>query len=341
MTTSTTGPETPATVASRLTSVRATLRKNAADLTPVGALLLLIAVFAVLDSDFLTVKNWQGIASQSAVPLVLGVGMTFVILMTAIDLSLEGMLVASSLTVALLVADKTNDVDIGMFPAAVVGIGIGVVMGFVNGFVNTKFKIPSFMVTLGMWSIGLGIGKILFGNIPPRIDVDVRRWGFTEFLGIQRIFYFALIVVAVGFIIQKWTRLGRYAYAIGGNEELAGQSGINISRYKIYVFMLAGGIFGLGGSFLLTRTGVGDLRAAEGFLFLTISGVVIGGTLLMGGRGGVLHSTVGIILMMVLKNGLVVLGVSQFWQDTIQGFIVVAAVVITGLASRRRMRVVP
>ena len=111
MTTSTTGPETSATVASRLTSVRAMLRKNAADLTPVGALLLLIAVFTVLDSDFLTVRNWQGIASQSAVPLVLGVGMTFVILMTAIDLSLEGMLVASSLTVALLVADLEQIIE--------------------------------------------------------------------------------------------------------------------------------------------------------------------------------------------------------------------------------------
>jgi ribose transport system permease protein len=86
---------------------------------------------------------------------------------------------------------------------------------------------------------------------------------------------------------------------------------------------------------------VGDLRAVQGFLFLTIAGVVIGGTLLMGGRGGVLHSSVGIMLMMILNNGMVISGVSQFWQDTVAGFIVVAAVVVTGWASRRRMRVVP
>ncbi len=341
MTTSTAGPDTK-TPAARLADLRSFLRDNAAGLAPIAALLLLMAVFTVIKpGDYLTLKNFQGVASQAAVPLVLGVGMTYVILLGAIDLSVEGTLVASSLTVALLVADKTNTTDIGMFPAAMIGVAIGVLAGFINGFVNTRFKIPSFMVTLGMWSVGLGVGKILFGTTPPRIEVDVRSWGFTRLFGIQRLFYFALLVVLVGWIIQKWTKLGRYAYAIGGNEELAAQSGINVARYKTYVFMFTGGIFGLGGSFLLTRTGVGDLRAAEGFLFLTIAGVVIGGTLLMGGRGGVLHSSVGIILMMVLKNGMVVLGVSQFWQDTIQGFIVVAAVVITGLASRRRMRVVP
>jgi ribose transport system permease protein len=322
------------------------LGKRAADLAPVGALLLLMIVFTIADRQFLTWGNFRGVFDQSAVPLVLGVGMTYVILLGAIDLSVEGMLVASSLAVALLVADKTNDVDIGMFPALVVGILIGVAMGFVNGLVNTRFKIPSFMVTLGMWSVGLGIGQILFGNVPPRIENEVRAWGSYgnnpfRWFGVTRLFYLALAVVFIGYLIQRWTKVGRYAYAIGGNEELAKQSGINIARYKTYAFMLAGAMFGLAGGMLLTRTGVGDLRAAQGFLFLTIAGVVIGGTLLMGGRGGVLHSSVGIFIMVVLNNGMVVLGVSQFWQDAVAGFIVVAAVVITGLASRRRMRVVP
>jgi ribose transport system permease protein len=337
--TTTSGSRAPA-------GIRSALRKRAADLAPVGALLLLMIVFTVADRQFLTWGNFRGVFDQSAVPLVLGVGMTYVILLGAIDLSLEGILVASSLAVALLVADKTNSVDIGMFPALVVGILIGTAMGFVNGFVNTRFKIPSFMVTLGMWSIGLGIGQILFGNVPPRIENEVRSWGSYgnnpfRWFGVTRLFYLALAVVLVGYFIQRWTRLGRYAYAIGGNEELARQSGINVARYKTFVFMFAGGVFGLAGGMLLTRTGVGDLRAAQGFLFLTIAGVVIGGTLLMGGRGGVLHSSVGIFIMVVLNNGMVVLGVSQFWQDAVAGFIVVAAVVITGLASRRRMRVVP
>jgi len=326
--------------------IRSALTRRAADLAPVGALVLLMIVFTIADRQFLTWGNFKGVFDQSAVPLVLGVGMTYVILLGAIDLSVEGILVASSLAVALLVADKTNSVDIGMFPALVVGILIGVAMGFVNGFINTRFKIPSFMVTLGMWSVGLGIGQILFGNVPPRIENEVRAWGSYgnnpfRWFGVTRLFYLALAVVFVGFLIQRWTRLGRYAYAIGGNEELAKQSGINIARYKTFVFMFAGGAFGLAGGMLLTRTGVGDLRAAQGFLFLTIAGVVIGGTLLMGGRGGVLHSSVGIFIMVVLNNGMVVLGVSQFWQDAVAGFIVVAAVVITGLASRRRMRVVP
>jgi ribose transport system permease protein len=221
-----------------------------------------------------------------------------------------------------------------------IGVVIGATFGWVNGMVNTKARIPAFMVTLGTWSIGLGIAEILFGLEPPRVELAARSWGFDRWLGISRIFFVAIAVVAAGYIIQRWTRVGRYAYAIGGAEELTRQSGVNVNRYKVIVFMIAGAAFGLASSMLLARVGVGDIRAASGFLFTTIAGVVIGGTLLSGGRGGVLHSSVGILIMVVLNNGMVLSGVSQFWQDTVAGFIVVAAVVITALGARRRMRVV-
>jgi ribose transport system permease protein len=334
----TSGTSTPTTT--RAERTRAGLRRYAPDLAPVAALLLLSVAFAISNSTFLTPANLKGIADQAAVPLVLGVGMTFVILMGAIDLSLEGTLAASSLAVALLMADKTNDLDIGTPWAVLAGVGIGALVGFVNGFVNTKARIPSFMVTLGTWSIGLGIAQILFGNVPPRVEVAARAWGFNRWFGISHIFYLALGVIALGYVIQRQTRLGRYAYAIGGGEDLCRQSGVNVDRFKIFVFMLAGGAFGLAGAMLLSRTGVGDLRAAGGFLFTTIAGVVIGGTLLSGGRGGVLHSSVGIMVMVVLSNGMIISGVSQFWQDAVAGLIVVAAVVVTGWTSRRRMRVV-
>lgn len=303
------------------------------------ALLVLVLFFAIANHKFLTLTNLRSLADQAAIPLVLGVGMTFVILLGAIDLSLEGNMAATSMAVALLMADQTNDFDIGPW-AVLVGVGIGALFGWVNGIVNTKARIPAFMVTLGTWSIGLGIAEILFGSEPPRVELAARAWGFNRLLGISRIFYLALAVVAVGYVIQRWTRVGRYAYAIGGAEELTRQSGVNVGRYKIFVFMIAGAIFGLASAMLLTRVGVGDIRAANGFLFTTIAGVVIGGTLLSGGRGGVLHSSVGILIMVVLSNGMVLAGVSQFWQDAVSGFIVVGAVVVTAIGARRRMRVV-
>jgi len=307
---------------------------------PTAALLLLSFAFAMANPKFLTAANLKNLADQSAIPLVLGVGMTFVILLGAIDLSVEGNLATTSLVVALVMADQTNALDIGSW-GILLGVIVGVVFGFVNGFVSVSGRIPTFMVTLGTWSIGLGIGQILFGGEPPRLELSARAWGIDRlFFGVTNLFFVALGVILIGWLIQRQTKLGRYAYAIGGGEEMAKQSGINVGMYKIFLFTLAGAAFGLAGAMLLARTGVGDIRAVGGFLFTTISGVVIGGTLLSGGRGGVLHSSVGILTMVVLRNGMILSGVDQFFQDAVQGFILIAVLVITAWPNRRRMRFV-
>jgi ribose transport system permease protein len=318
---------------------RASLRRLVTDGGPILALFVLVVFFSIANHKFVSVTNLRSLADQAAIPLTLGTGMTFVILLGAIDLSLEGNLAATSMLVALLMADQTNSVDLGPW-AILIAILMGAAFGLVNGFVNTRFRIPAFMVTLGTWYVGLGIAEILFGLEPPRAEMSARAWGFDRWLGISRIFFVAIGVIAVGYVIQRWTRVGRYAYAIGGAEELTRHSGVNVNRYKIFAFMFAGATFGLAGAMLIARTGVGDIPAAKGFLFTTIAGVVIGGTLLSGGRGGVLHSSVGILIMVVLNNGMNLSGVSQYWQDAIAGFIVVGAVVFTALGARRRMRVV-
>ena len=143
-----------------------------------------------------------------------------------------------------------------------------------------------------------------------------------------------------GWLIQRYTRLGRYAYAIGGAEEVLALSGVKVAPYKVAVFTLAGAFYGLGGVMVTSQLGAGLVQAGKGYDFLAITAAVVGGTLLTGGRGGVLHTTVGVLLIVVLTNGLVQVGVSPYWQGGVQGLIVVAAVAAAVVPLRHRNQVV-
>ena len=307
---------------------------------PVLALAVLCLALALLADRFATVANLKAIADQASIPAVLAVGLSFVIVMGAIDLSIEGIMAAAAIITALLVANERNDLDLGLLGVAI-AVAVGAGLGFLNGIINARLRVPSFMVTLGMGSIGLGIATILFGDRPPRIsDPSIRAWGLDEFLGLPRFAFVALGCVAVGYAIQRYTRMGRYAFAIGGGEDLARLSGLRVERYKTIVFAFAGALFALGGAMAAARVGIGSPTAGSGQLFATITAVVVGGTLLSGGRGGVLPSTVGLLIVTVLGNGLVLLGVDDSIQRAVQGAIIVAAVAATTWSARDRLRVI-
>ncbi len=314
-------------------------RRRLAAWGPVLTLLLLMLVLTLLNSKFATAANLKTVANQSAIPLVLGVGLAMVILLGAIDLSIEGVMVAAMFSIALLAANNVNDNDLGVL-AILIGLGIGASFGLANGLVNAYLRIPSFMVTFGTWFVGIGVAQKLLGRQPPRIDLEARSWVIEQRFGIQQMFYIALVVVVLGAVVLRFTRLGRHIYAIGGNEELAAQSGVRVRRVKVTVFALAGMLSGLAGAFALGRAGVADVTASQGRLFTTIAGVVLGGTLLSGGRGGVLQSSVGIVIMIVLRNGMILAGVDPFLQDAAEGGIVIAAVIAMNWSSRAKLRVV-
>ena len=320
----------------RLTPRRRRLLAAWGPVLTLGALMLALTI---INSKFATAANLKTIANQSAIPLVLGVGLAMVILLGAIDLSIEGVMAATMFSVALMAANNVNDLDLGVL-AVIIGLGIGAAFGVVNGVVNAYLRIPSFMVTFGTWFIGIGVAQRLLGRQPPRIDLEARNWVIVQQFGIQQMFYIALIVVALGALLLRFTRLGRHIYAIGGNEELAAQSGVHVRRVKVTVFAMAGMLSGLGGAFALGRVGVADVTASQGRLFTTIAGVVLGGTLLSGGRGGVLQSSEGIIIMIVLRNGMILSGVDPFLQDAVEGAIVIAAVIAMNWSARAKLRVV-
>ncbi len=278
------------------------------------------------------------IAQASVIPLVLAIGATFIILMGSIDLSIEGVVALGAVLTSLLVKNGANDLDLGLLGVALV-LATGALVGLVNGVIHVRLRIPSFMVTLGTWFIAAGIANAALGGIAVRINDPLVRG-----LVLQRVLWFpwgvwlALAALAVAWFIQDHTRLGRYMYALGGGEELAALSGIPAARVRILAFMLAGVFYALGGVLSGAELGLGNAQVGQGRLFTAITAVVVGGTALSGGEGGVLQTLVGVLIVTVLANGMVLMGVSPSIQTAVQGLMIIAAVSLS--IDRKRLRIV-
>jgi ribose transport system permease protein len=305
------------------------------------ALVLLVVVFAVLNPDsFPTVVNLQTVLDQASTPLIIGVGATLVILLGCIDLSVEGLMSACGLTFVLLSANSRTDSDLGLWAIAV-GVVVGALLGLANGLVHTVLKIPSFIVTLGMGFVGFGIATLLFGNeqLPFLADGGIKQWPTDKFLGLTHSFWLAALVVAVGVVVSRYTRLGRYTYAIGNNERIARDNGVAVARYKVAVFTIAGACSGLAGVLATMQLGSAPARVGIGMLFLTIAAVVIGGTSLGGGQGGIVRTAVGVLMLTVINNGLIHSGVSPNVQTAVSGGVLIVAIVMASWPHRSRLRI--
>lgn len=304
-------------------------------------LVLLIVIFALINPDsFPSLVNLQTILDQASVPLILGVGATFVILLGCIDLSVEGLMSACGVAFVLLSANSRTTADLGLW-AIVIGVALGALLGLANGLVHTLLKVPSFIVTLGVGFVGFGIATLLFGSdqLPFLAEGGVKTWPTAKFLGLAHSFWLAAVVVVLGIIVSKYTRLGRYTYAIGNNEQIARDNGVQVGRYKVAVFTIAGGCSGLAGVLTTMQLGSAPARIGIGMLFLTIAAVVIGGTSLAGGKGGILRTTVGVLLLTVINNGLIHSGVSPNVQSAVSGGVLVVAIIMAAWPYRSRLRI--
>lgn len=309
------------------------------DAGPPIALVVVFLVFSVLSSDFRTFGNVQNIMDTAAVLAVVTCGITFVLMMGSIDLSAPGVMGASAIAVALLVANNRNDNDLGLI-GVLIAILLAAALGCLSGFALVMLKVPSFMTTLGVSAVGLGIATLMFAGVQPNIsDETLASLAVDRLLGFSYLTWVAVACVLVGYLIQRYSRLGRYAFAIGGAEEVLSLSGVKVAPYKVAVFTLAGAFYGLAGVMVTSQLSAGLVQAGKGYDFAAITAAVVGGTLLTGGRGGVLHSAVGVLLVTVLTNGLVQIGVSPYWQGGVQGLIVVVAVAAAVAPQRRRNQV--
>ena len=301
-------------------------------------LALLCAIIAAINPRFLSAGNAVRIAQAAMIPLVLAIGATFVILMGSIDLSVEGVVALGAVLTSLLVRNGASALDLGLLGVALVLL-TGAAMGLVNGVVHVRLRIPSFMVTLGTWFIGAGIANAVLGGTAVRItDPLVRGLALQRVLGFPWGVWVALAALALAWFIQDYTRLGRYMYALGGGEELAAFSGIPVARVRIATFTLAGLFYALGGVLSGAQLGLGNAQVGQGRLFTAITAVVVGGTALSGGEGGVLQTLVGVLIVAVLGNGMVLMGISPSIQTAVQGLMIIAAVALS--TDRKHLRIV-
>jgi ribose transport system permease protein len=313
-------------------------------LRPWGPCLALVALcigFSLVEPRFATTENFWLIADRCAIPLILTVGMTFVVLQGSIDLSIEGVMAASSLAVAMLVLNSRSGLALGLL-GGVLAVLAGAGIGLLNGLVVTRLRVPSFMATLGVWSVALGLAMLLSGGQPPLIrDAALRSLGLGRTGGVPNLALVAVLVLSIGLVLQHYTRFGRYSMAIGGGERLARQAGIPVERYKLLAFVLCGLLAGLGGVLESARIGLGHVDIGLGQMFATVTAVVIGGTSLSGGRGGVLQSAVGALMLGVLANGMIFVGVTPDIQKAVQGAIILTASLFATWHLRSRLRIVP
>ena len=310
-------------------------------LAELAILLALIVIFSILNpASFPTLTNLDTILNNAAIPIVVGVGASAVVLTGRIDLSVEGVMGAAGMTFVLLSANSRETADIGWlaWPAA---LALGAGLGALTGAIHALAKVPSFIVSLGMWYVGLGIAAMLFGYemIPFLSSEAMVAWPTQSPLGLPNSFLLALVVVALGWFLESNTRLGRSAYAIGNNETVARMTGIPVTRYVIILFAFAGACSALAGIMGSLSLGAGAANLGVGMLFLTLAAIVIGGTPLGGGRGGALRTVMGVLILSTLYNGLILAGVDPQVQSGVSGIVLVVAVIAAGWSQRAKLRV--
>ncbi|MFW6047472.1 MAG: ABC transporter permease [Candidatus Woesearchaeota archaeon] len=288
-------------------------------------LLVIIVFFSISSPHFLKISNLMNIVRQVSIIGVIASGMTFVILMGDFDLSV-GSLVALSGVIAALI-----QVEIGMNSAFSVLITLFIVtlFGVINGILIVKLNVPAFVTTLGMMSAARGLALIISDGYPiSGLNKGFRQIGAGYIFNIPTPIIIYVLSIVISYIVLSKTKFGRLIYGIGGNLEAVELSGIDADKYRIIVFAISAFAAALSGIILAGRINSGQPTAGTGFELEVISAVVIGGTSLSGGKGGVIGTFFGAMLVGILGNGFNLLGISSFYQQLVQGIVIVIAVMV-------------
>jgi len=324
--------------------VGSTLRRLRSIFSSQSAALFLVLValavfFSVLRPDaFPKVANVMNMATNASILLVLAVGSTFVILTGGIDLSINGVLVFSGVIAAMAMVAVGGDNPGVLLVGLVCGVAAGTAWGLMNGFLVAKARIPALIVTLGTMGMSLGLALLLtrgvdISDVPESLVLTV---GSGRVGGIPILVIITAVVFVVGALVLTFTRFGRYTYAVGSSPEACRRASIDVTAHLIKVYMLAGMLSGLAGYLSLARFATTTLSGHLTDNLQVIAGVVIGGTSLFGGSGGMMGTLIGIIIPVMLLDGFVVLGLPPFWQQVAVGAVLIGAVYFDQL--RRELR---
>ncbi|MCD7921722.1 MAG: ABC transporter permease [Clostridiales bacterium] len=300
-------------------------------------LVALVVLFSVAGSGFFSLSNLTSLLRTGAVYILFGCGMTFVMISGKIDLSIGSI-------AALVGCAASICMQAGMtpIPASLVGIAIGLACGFVNGFCIAKLKVPFFIMTAGMMYAASGLALVITRETSIRIAdnenaaVQFTFWGSKTIGIIPSQFIVAIIFFVICFYLIRNTKLGRYTYAIGSNEQTARLSGVNVDRYNILIFTLNGLAAAIAGLVLASRLRTGSPNIADGgYNILAIAAAAIGGTSLSGGEGKIAKTVVGAFVICVISTGLNIMGVTSSVQNIVIGAVLVAVVAIDMFGKRK------
>lgn len=295
------------------------------------ALILLVIVMSILSPNFLTTSNIFNILQQVAVIGIISVGMTFVILLGGIDLSVGSIVAFTGLVMALCMK---AGMSVGL--SILIGIVVGGLIGLLNGILVSKVKLQPFVATLGTMTMARGLAYTVTDGQPIYSFAKTFK-DFSGFIGfVPKPAIVMIVIFVVGFYILKYTKFGRYVYAIGGNKVASKLSGINVSKYEIMVYTLSGICCSIAAILLTSRLDSAVPVAGEGNELDAIAAVAIGGTSMNGGQGTITGTLIGTLIMGVISNGMNLLNIAQGPQKFTKGAIIILAVVIDVIRKRKK-----
>lgn len=305
-----------------------------------SGLLALMVVFSVASPNFLQTPNILAILQATSVNGVLAIAATLVIITGGIDLSVGTLMTFCAVITGVILTYLGLPLPVGILGAILAGTA----SGFVSGTIIAKLKVPPFIATLGMMLILKGLSLVLSGTKPIYFN---NTPGFSEislgsFIGKiipaiplpNGVLILFVVAIIISFVLSR-TALGRYTFALGSNEEAVRLSGVNVDRWKIAVYAVAGGVCGIAGLLIASRLNSAQPALGQGYELDAIAAVVIGGTSLSGGRGTILGTLIGALIISVLANGLRILSVAQEWQTVVTGSIIILAVYADILRRRK------
>jgi ribose transport system permease protein len=303
-----------------------------------ASLIAMLVIFSLASPNFFQTQNLIAIMLATAVNGVLAIGVTFVIVTSGIDLSIGTLMTFCAVITGVVLTNWHMPIWLGVLAA----LATGALVGTASGWLIAKLKLPPFIATLGMMNITKGLSLIIahsrpiyFNDTPGFANISLGSiLNIPGFAVPNAVFIFFALAILMSFVLNK-TILGRYTFALGSNEEAARLSGVNVDRWKIAIYALAGAICGVAGILIGSRLNSAQPALGQGYELDAIAAAVIGGTSLSGGEGTILGTVIGAFIMSVLTNGLRILSVPQEWQTVVTGLIIIFAVYADILRRRK------
>lgn len=312
--------------------IQTKLRENSYKLLLLLVLAVMVAVLSAVSPYFFSWKNGLNILNQSAIQMILSIGMTFVICSAGIDLSIGALMAFSAVIMSFCLK---AGVSAGL--SILAGLAAAGAVGVFNGAIIAKARVNSFIVTLSMMSILRG-GTVLLTDGRPiyGFDASFTFWGSSTALGVGMPVVLALALMAASWVLLEKTRFGNYCFFLGSNEKALHRSGVNIQKYKMLIFGLSGVCAGIAGFIMTARLNSADPLAGSGYEMDAIAAVILGGTLMQGGKGSIGGTILACLILNVMKNGLTMLAISSNYQQLLTGLIVLISVIISEKNRRRK-----